>query len=106
MSIEQTPRFRYLLGLNQPAASPTVKRLTQMAQAIGEETGGEFLVEVMKPVLQAMAEGMDAVLRQLAPDLVAKRPVSEAPAGRSRATSLRLSAQRPVMCRSVRCTTR
>jgi tripartite ATP-independent transporter DctP family solute receptor len=46
MSIEQTPRFRYLLGLNQPAASPTVKRLTQMAQAIGEETGGEFLVEV------------------------------------------------------------
>lgn len=40
------PRFRYRLGLNQPAASPTVKRLTEMAEAIGEETDGEFLVEV------------------------------------------------------------
>src|SRR5271165_697467 len=46
MSTDQTPRFRYRLGLNQPAASPTVKRLTEMAQAIGEETAGEFLVEV------------------------------------------------------------
>jgi TRAP-type C4-dicarboxylate transport system substrate-binding protein len=46
MSTEQTPRFRYRLGLNQPAASPTVKRITEMAQAIGEETDGEFLVEV------------------------------------------------------------
>jgi tripartite ATP-independent transporter DctP family solute receptor len=46
MSTEQTPRFRYRLGLNQPAASPTVKRITEMAEAIGEETDGEFLVEV------------------------------------------------------------
>jgi tripartite ATP-independent transporter DctP family solute receptor len=46
MSTEQTSRFRYRLGLNQPAASPTVKRLTEMAQAIGEETDGEFVVEV------------------------------------------------------------
>ena len=46
MSTEQTPRFRYRLGLNQPAASPTVRRLTEMAQAIGKETDGEFLVEV------------------------------------------------------------
>src|ERR1700745_1599543 len=46
MSTDQLPRFRYRLGLNQPAASPTVKRLTEMAQAIGEETGGELLVEV------------------------------------------------------------
>jgi TRAP-type transport system periplasmic protein len=38
--------FRYRLGLNQPAASPTVKRLTEMAQTIGEETGGELLIEV------------------------------------------------------------
>src|SRR5271166_6118746 len=46
MSTDQTPRFRYRLGLNQPAASPTVKRLTEMAQAIGEETAGDFLIEV------------------------------------------------------------
>ncbi len=46
MSTNQTPRFRYRLGLNQPPASPTVKRLTEMAEAIGKETGGEFLVEV------------------------------------------------------------
>ena len=46
MSTDQIPRFRYRLGLNQPAASPTVKRLTEMAQAIGEETDGEFVVEV------------------------------------------------------------
>src|SRR5580693_4988805 len=46
MSTEQTPRFRYRLGLNQPAASPTVKRITEMTEAIRRETGGEFLVEV------------------------------------------------------------
>src|SRR5215469_30609 len=46
MPTDQTPRFRYRLGLNQPAASPTVKRLTEMARAIGEETGGKLLVEV------------------------------------------------------------
>src|SRR5215469_16646382 len=46
MPTDQTPRFRYRLGLNQPAASPTVKRLTEMARAIGEETGGKLLVAV------------------------------------------------------------
>jgi TRAP-type transport system periplasmic protein len=46
MSIDKTPRFRYRLGLNQPAASPTARRLTEMARAIGEESGGELLVEV------------------------------------------------------------
>jgi tripartite ATP-independent transporter DctP family solute receptor len=39
-------RFRYRLGLNQPSASPSVRRLTEMAQAIGEETGGELLIDV------------------------------------------------------------
>ncbi len=38
--------FRYRLGLNQPTGSPTVRRLTEMAEAIGEETGGELLIEV------------------------------------------------------------
>jgi tripartite ATP-independent transporter DctP family solute receptor len=39
-------RFRYRLGLNQPTGSPTVKRITEMAEAIHRETGGEFLMEV------------------------------------------------------------
>jgi tripartite ATP-independent transporter DctP family solute receptor len=46
MMTNHTPQFRYRLGLNQPAASPTVRRLTEMAQAVGEETGGELLVTV------------------------------------------------------------
>jgi len=46
MPTDQTQRFRYRLGLNQPASSPTTQRLTEMAQAIGQETGGELLVEV------------------------------------------------------------
>jgi tripartite ATP-independent transporter DctP family solute receptor len=46
MSTHQKPRFHYRLGLNQPAGSPTVGRITEMAQAIRHETGGEFLVEV------------------------------------------------------------
>jgi TRAP-type transport system periplasmic protein len=46
MSNDQTPRFRYRLGLNQPAASPTVQRITGMAEAINGETAGEFLIEV------------------------------------------------------------
>ncbi len=46
MSTDHAPRFRYRLGLNQPAASPTVRRLTEMAQAIQEETGRELAIEV------------------------------------------------------------
>jgi TRAP-type transport system periplasmic protein len=46
MSTDQTTRFHYRLGLNQPAASPTVKRITEMAERIRQETDGEFLVEV------------------------------------------------------------
>jgi TRAP-type transport system periplasmic protein len=46
MPIDKTPRFQYRLGLNQPPASPTARRIAEMAQAIGEETGGEFLVDV------------------------------------------------------------
>jgi tripartite ATP-independent transporter DctP family solute receptor len=46
MSNDKTPRFRYRLGLNQPAASPTVRRISEMAEEILRETGGEFLVEV------------------------------------------------------------
>ncbi|HEU0157371.1 MAG TPA: DctP family TRAP transporter solute-binding subunit [Stellaceae bacterium] len=39
-------RFRYRLGLNQPAGSPTARRVAGMAAAIREETRGEFLLEV------------------------------------------------------------
>src|SRR5947209_12161993 len=46
MSIDKTPRFRYRLGLNQPAASPTVSRISEMAEAIRRETDADFLVEV------------------------------------------------------------
>jgi tripartite ATP-independent transporter DctP family solute receptor len=40
------PRFQYRLGLNQPAHSPTAKRIAEMADAIGAETGGEFRLHV------------------------------------------------------------
>jgi tripartite ATP-independent transporter DctP family solute receptor len=46
MTTDQNARFRYRLGLNQPGGSPTVRRITEMAQAIGHETGNEFLIEV------------------------------------------------------------
>jgi tripartite ATP-independent transporter DctP family solute receptor len=46
MSTDHMPRLRYRLGLNQPAGSPTVSRVTEMAEAIGRETGGEFVLEV------------------------------------------------------------
>jgi TRAP-type transport system periplasmic protein len=38
--------FRYRLGLNQPIGSPTQKRLTEMAEAIGRETDGHFQIDV------------------------------------------------------------
>jgi tripartite ATP-independent transporter DctP family solute receptor len=46
MSIDKTPRFHYRLGLNQPAGSPTVRRITEMADAIIRDTDGQFLIEV------------------------------------------------------------
>ena len=46
MSIDKMPRFHYRLGLNQPAGSPTVRQITEMAEAIIRETDGEFLLEV------------------------------------------------------------
>jgi TRAP-type transport system periplasmic protein len=46
MKMAKTPRFQYRLGLNQPAGSPTVGRITEMAEAVRHETDGEFLIEV------------------------------------------------------------
>jgi TRAP-type C4-dicarboxylate transport system substrate-binding protein len=39
-------RFHYRLGLNQPEASPTARRLAEMAAAIGRETDGALRIEV------------------------------------------------------------
>jgi tripartite ATP-independent transporter DctP family solute receptor len=39
-----TKQFR--LGLNQPAGSPTARRAVEMAEAINQETAGEFQLEV------------------------------------------------------------
>jgi len=38
--------IHYRLGLNQPAHSPTAKRMAEMAEAIGRETDGGFILEV------------------------------------------------------------
>src|SRR5215470_11034616 len=46
MNIAETPRSRYRLGLNQPVCSATVRRTTEMAEAIGRETSAGLLVEV------------------------------------------------------------
>lgn len=38
--------FHYRLGLNQPAHSPTARRMAEMAEAIAAETGGAFRLDV------------------------------------------------------------
>src|SRR5437763_9027991 len=40
------PRFHYRLGVNQPAQSPTAKRLAEMGEAIGSDTDGAFRLDV------------------------------------------------------------
>ena len=37
---------QYRLGLNQPAGSPTARRAIEMAEAINQDAGGEFRLEV------------------------------------------------------------
>jgi TRAP-type transport system periplasmic protein len=46
MNPSKPARFHYRLGANQPAASATVRRLADMAAAIGLETDGEFRLEI------------------------------------------------------------
>jgi tripartite ATP-independent transporter DctP family solute receptor len=46
MSMTSAARFHHRLGANQPAASPTVQRLGQMAEAILGESDGAFRLEV------------------------------------------------------------
>ena len=46
MAATRTSPIRYRLGLNQPAESPTARRMTEMAVAIERETGGAFELAV------------------------------------------------------------
>jgi TRAP-type transport system periplasmic protein len=46
MSTSKIARFHYRLGANQPEASPTARRLVEMAEAIGRETDGAFRLDV------------------------------------------------------------
>lgn len=42
----ETASFRYRLGLNQPAASPTARRIAEMAEAVQAESAGRLAIEV------------------------------------------------------------
>ena len=46
MNTTKPASFHYRLGANQPAASPTARRLAEMAEAILRDTGGAFRLEV------------------------------------------------------------
>jgi tripartite ATP-independent transporter DctP family solute receptor len=46
MNANKPARFHHRLGANQPAQSPTARRLIEMAEAIGRETNGEFRLDV------------------------------------------------------------
>ena len=46
MDTTRPARFHYRLGANQPVASPTARRLAEMAEAIGRESDGAFRLEV------------------------------------------------------------
>ena len=46
MPANHLPRFHYRLGTNQPAASPTAKRLAEMSAAIGKDTDGDLRLDV------------------------------------------------------------
>jgi len=46
MDSTKRARFQHRLGANQPAASPTARRLAEMAQAILRDTDGEYRLEV------------------------------------------------------------
>ena len=46
MNATRPARFHYRLGANQPATSPTARRLAEMAEAIRRDTDGGFRLEV------------------------------------------------------------
>jgi TRAP-type transport system periplasmic protein len=64
MNANSQPRFHYRLGANQPAESPTARRLAEMAEAIHRETQGEFRLEVFPESRLGPDPQMFADLRQ------------------------------------------
>jgi tripartite ATP-independent transporter DctP family solute receptor len=46
MPATASPRFSYRLGLNQPAHSPTARRMAEMAASIGRDSDGAFHLDV------------------------------------------------------------
>jgi len=57
-------RFHYRLGANQPSASPTARRLAEMAEAILRETDGAFRLDVHPESRLGADPQMFADLRQ------------------------------------------
>jgi TRAP-type transport system periplasmic protein len=66
MQSPTTPSFHYRLGLNQPAGSPTVRRLTEMAAAIDRDTGGALRLELFPESRLGPDPQMLADMRQAA----------------------------------------
>ena len=64
MTQPKSPRFHYRLGANQPAESPTARRLAEMAEAILRDTQGEFRLEVFAESRLGPDPEMFAALRK------------------------------------------
>jgi tripartite ATP-independent transporter DctP family solute receptor len=64
MSANPQPRFHYRLGANQPAESPTARRLAEMAEAILCDTQGEFRLDVFPESRLGPDPEMFAALRK------------------------------------------
>src|SRR5216684_7316983 len=64
MNPTRPARFIYRLGANQPAASPTARRLAEMAEAILRETDGAFRLDVHPESRLGPDRQMFADLRQ------------------------------------------
>jgi tripartite ATP-independent transporter DctP family solute receptor len=64
MSTTRPARFHYRLGANQPAASPTARRLAEMGEAILRDTDGAFRLEVFPESRLGADPQMFADLRQ------------------------------------------
>lgn len=67
MQTENPTTVHYRLGLNQPIGSPTARRLVEMAEAIGRDTGGAFRLDVfpesrLGPDPQMLADMRDGKL--------------------------------------------
>jgi tripartite ATP-independent transporter DctP family solute receptor len=64
MNATRPARFHYRLGANQPAASPTARRLAEMAEATLRDTDGAFRIDVFPESRLGPDSAMFADLRQ------------------------------------------